>query len=199
MTSNQIQIQYLLKKLRYKYRGDSAKNNALNQIVWFSLPAVYPEWNAEAHEMTKAMENRKQAKKRTKRYLQGMYDSYNSLFFVTLTFNDECLKGTNEKTRHSYVSRFLNANFRDYYANVDYGTQNEREHYHAVVSDEITKQARIEWSRYGNVNFKRMRGSRNDVNRVGTYMRKLTNHANKLSTGKSFHKRGLKDVDELPF
>lgn len=54
------------------------------------------------------------------------------LYFVTLTFNDEALT-YKEKTRYDHVIRTL-SQFDDYIANIDYGDENEREHYHAVVA-----------------------------------------------------------------
>lgn len=204
MTNRQIEIQAIIRKLRFKYGNikDNQERNKkqcmLTRIIG-SFAYVYPNYSQDMCDLTRAFENRKQAKKRTNKYLQGMYDGYSTLFFVTLTFSEECLEKTDEKTRRQYASRFLNEHFRDYYANIDYGTKNEREHYHAVVSDKVSEQARKEWQRHGNINFKKIRENRKDVRKVGTYMRKLTNHAHKVGTGKAFHKRGMKEVDELPF
>lgn len=59
-----------------------------------------------------------------------------SSYFVTLTFSDEVLQATSEQTRRQYVRKFLkaNANGTHYVANIDYGSKNGREHYHAITN-----------------------------------------------------------------
>ena len=53
--------------------------------------------------------------------------------FLTLTFTDEVLNNTTEETRRRYVARFLKSISENYVGNIDYGSKNEREHYHAIV------------------------------------------------------------------
>lgn len=52
--------------------------------------------------------------------------------FLTLTFNDKALS-CSAKTRRRYVSFALADLSPRYVANIDYGSNTEREHYHAVV------------------------------------------------------------------
>lgn len=195
MTSNQIKIQFLIKGYRFKHKDDPEKIRQLERILWHSIPVVYPNWYWEMGELENAIHNRKLAKWRTNKYLNEMAECYDHLFFVTLTFNDECLKNTDEKTRHTYVARYLKQQARCYYANIDHGEKNEREHYHAVVSDRVDFSA---WT-HGAINAKEIRLDRKDIKRISTYMRKLTNHAFKLGTGKAFHSRGILNPDTLPF
>ena len=54
-------------------------------------------------------------------------------FFATFTFNNQVLKLTNEATRKIYIARFLKKHCSYYIANIDYGSKNEREHYHAII------------------------------------------------------------------
>lgn len=87
--------------------------------------------------------NRKNQKhrlnKRIKSILFTMYNSiYNSpdiyrAFFVTLTFDNDILESTNKATRRTYIARFLKEYTYYYIANIDYGKENNREHYHAIV------------------------------------------------------------------
>lgn len=202
MTDNQVRIVYLIKKLRRKYEGDRKLNDQLSAIVWHSLPIVYPEWEYESKTINHAAELRKGKKRRTRKYLHTMYEVYQGdLHFITLTFNDEVLNSTNEKTRHRYVTAYLNSISRCYYGNVDYGSANEREHYHAVAN--LSASPLPEW-KYGFWNVKSVRKSKKglgDVNSIATYMNKLTNHANKLTTGRSFHSRYMVTDGEyeLPF
>ena len=198
MTDNQIKINYLVESYRYKYSDDKDKLGALNHILWYSYPVVYPDWFQDNKSIQIAMANRKASKKRTAKYLRGMFESYDSLIFVTLTFSDSVLSSTTESTRKQYVSRFLNRVSRDYYANIDYGSTNGREHYHAVVSPFGDSLDFSEW-KYGSINAKRIKKGFKTVSRISTYMRKLVNHANKIGTGKAFHKRMAEDADVLPF
>ena len=50
--------------------------------------------------------------------------------FLTLTFTNETLENTNQDTRKRYVKRYLKEVSNQYVANIDYGSKNEREHYH---------------------------------------------------------------------
>jgi hypothetical protein len=54
-------------------------------------------------------------------------------YFITLTFTDEILSKTNEKTRRRYVSRAFKAIGYRYVANIDYGDKTHREHYHGII------------------------------------------------------------------
>jgi hypothetical protein len=72
--------------------------------------------------------------------LKGMFqvDKYNDGFkmlFLTLTFTDDVLANTSQKTRRTYVARYLKGlpNNIDFTANIDFGDENGREHYHANV------------------------------------------------------------------
>jgi hypothetical protein len=51
--------------------------------------------------------------------------------FATLTFNDNYLSKT-KRTRRNYEKNYLEQ-YSGYIANIDYGTLNEREHYHALI------------------------------------------------------------------
>lgn len=54
--------------------------------------------------------------------------------FLTLTFSDEILNNTTAKTRERYIKDYLNAqSCYKYIANCDYGKDNKREHYHALI------------------------------------------------------------------
>lgn len=94
--------------------------------------------------------------------------------FVTLTFSDDTLKNTSQATRRRYVARYLKSQCCNYAANIDYGSQNGREHYHAIVDKKLDHNL---WSCYGAINFKQVRNTHGDVMGVSKYISKLTNHA----------------------
>ncbi len=121
--------------------------------------------------------------KRLKDRIQKMINKGNCLF-LTLTFTNDVLDSTNQETRKKYIKRFLKSNSNYYVANIDYGTKNEREHYHAViVCDKVNHK---DWP-YGNLDFKRVRTNQDDSNvKMAKYITKLTNHAIKETCKQNF-------------
>ena len=103
--------------------------------------------------------------------------------FLTLTFKDDILNNTSRETRRRYVTRFLKSQSDWYVANIDYGSLNHREHYHAVIKcDKVDNTA---WS-YGAIDFERVRVSDNSSKRLAKYVCKLTNHAIKETTKRNY-------------
>lgn len=100
--------------------------------------------------------------------------------FVTLTFSPEVLERTSAKTRHDYVNRWLKR-FPSAIANLDFGGQSGREHYHAVVrADTIDLST---WEKYGYIFAKRIPlGDANNADKLARYVSKLVNHAIKQTT-----------------
>lgn len=108
-----------------------------------------------------------------------------SCLFLTLTFNDESLQNTTAKERRVAVSRYLKAFNCMYVANIDFGKENGREHYHAVINtDNISFDA---WRKYGNINAERIRNKdiQKDKTKLAKYICKLSNHAIKNTTKRS--------------
>lgn len=105
--------------------------------------------------------------------------NYEQPYFITLTFTDSAFKTTNEKTRRTYVARFLKSTNCPYVANVDYGQKNEREHYHAVIG--LSKKTKLDFSKRhylcGAVDSEKIRVNDKSVIRLSKYVSKLTNHA----------------------
>lgn len=100
--------------------------------------------------------------------------------FLTLTFSDETLAKTSAKTRRTYVCRFLKECGARYVANVDYGSEKGREHYHAVVS--APKIDYKPWHDYGAIKGEKIRVKDNTCKNLGKYVAKLSNHAIKATT-----------------
>ena len=98
--------------------------------------------------------------------------------FVTLTFREDVLLNTSESSRRKYVTNFLSSISGHYVANIDYGEENGREHYHAVV----LRSADIDCSlwKYGAINFRRIHNKNKTA--LAKYIAKLTNHAIKETT-----------------
>ena len=72
-----------------------------------------------------------------------------------------------------------------YVANIDYGSKNKREHYHALINcDKVDFKS---WRKYGNINAKRVRNKdiESDKTKLSKYIAKLSNHAIKETTKRS--------------
>lgn len=91
--------------------------------------------------------------------------------FITLTFRDDVLDSTNEDTRRQLVRRFLKQYATDYVANIDYGKETQREHYHAITDCAIDQ-----WP-YGFFNSKAIAPNLESETRLPMYITKLTHHA----------------------
>ena len=105
--------------------------------------------------------------------------------FLTLTFTDETLDKTSEDTRRQYVRRYLKECCKTYIANIDYGGDNGREHYHALVEPKGDAIDYKPWHDYGAIKGEIVRSSEDDVTRTCKYVAKLTNHALKKTAGVS--------------
>ena len=104
-------------------------------------------------------------------------------YFLTLTFNDDCLARTSASTRRQLVTRFLNSFGTPYMANIDFGGKNGREHYHAIIYLPcVGKPDFSVWSRNGFYQSRHIRPDEGDSKAVAKYVCKLTNHAFKPST-----------------
>lgn len=122
--------------------------------------------------------------------------------FLTLTFDDVQLGKHSPAIRRKRVQQFLNGFEVPYIANIDFGSENGREHYHAVICAPLEQLALERWKRgyvyYEEVGSNRVyradkgiherpRKRRDDTpeydgSRTAKYMNKLTNHALKETT-----------------
>ena len=107
------------------------------------------------------------------------YKEY-KIIFGTLTFSDKVLEKTTSQTRRRYVARFLTKHCENYMANVDYGKENGREHYHfiALIGNNIEKGA---WN-YGYDSYTKIKIDSKELKKVKNYLLKLNNHSYKAST-----------------
>lgn len=135
--------------------------------------------NSSYYKKTRLIKN-----KISKMFQLASYD----LIFLTMTFTDDDLKRYNYETRREYISEFLNKNTDYYIANVDFGKEKEREHYHAIIVSK-SKISRSSYQEYfkGNINFKYVKRHNNyfdetQSDKIAKYINKLTNHAIKDTT-----------------
>lgn len=112
---------------------------------------------------------------RLRKRISDMMANY-QCYFITMTFTDEVLANTAEETRRQYVRRTLQRFSTEYVANIDYGTDNGREHYHALTN------APIESWGYGFFNVKKVANCETSLTKIPVYITKLTHHALKHTT-----------------
>ena len=99
--------------------------------------------------------------------------------FLTLEFNDDVLRDTKSDTRRKYVQRYLKSISDKYVANIDFGKENHREHYHALVLIDWIDE---KWD-YGYIWREKVR-SYSNPKKLSKYIAKLTNHAIKETTNR---------------
>jgi len=132
----------------------------------------------------KANERRRE---RIKARITRMIDT-NKALFLTLTFSEKMFaRNCSAETRRRYIARFLKNECSEYLANIDFGKEKHREHYHAVVVPKTT----IDFTKYHKffdscIKAEKIRVSDNSIKFVGIYINKLTNHALKEN---GFYKR----------
>ena len=126
----------------------------------------------------------KDRKRRLKERVQKIISSSRAQF-LTLTFNNKFFeRETTEETRRLYVSRFLKEQCSQYVANIDYGDERNREHYHALV---VPKGERINYAPYtaffdgSRIYAENVSVSGKSEISISLYISKLTNHALKES------------------
>jgi hypothetical protein len=154
-----------------------SSNDLLNYCLVNDLKREYFEClkiNHASYERTKRLKERIQSM-----LLNG------ECVFLTLTFNDDTFETSTEKERRIFVTRFLKATNCQYVANIDYGKENHREHYHAIVNCGCVEFGG--WRKYGNINAERIRNKdiKSDKTKLAKYICKLSNHAIKETTKRS--------------
>lgn len=181
------------KSLWYNFDGDQKKYTKYSFESALTLDndfrKMYPiEWN----ECSKISHNDFKRKLRLKKRIKDIIEEIKEdkyIYFVTLTFSDSTLDSTSAITRRRYVSRFLKDIGLKYVANIDFGGQNNREHYHAVLSTISPVNYAKMAKKWGNgIKFEKIRLSndnRTTEERLAKYISKLTNHAIKETTKRS--------------
>lgn len=214
-----------VQRLRKKYNdsNDRVGNSLLSNILWYSFPIVYPNYYSDTKTVALKMDAVKARRKRYRKYVRGMLGTFNdkSAYLVSLTFTDECLASTKVETRERYVKDYLNSVSIDYFACIDFGKIDKREHYHAIiVTDEVTYSFKPkrqtfwkflddekEW-KYGFYSLRMMQTAEKDIYKTMNYALKASDYAFKSADEdnriKPFHKRGVNHIDnpliwELPF
>lgn len=140
--------------------------------------------NGLKNEFLECLKINKASYERTNRLKKRIYDMLvnGDCLFLTLTFTDDTLSNSNSETRRKYVTKYLKMFNCPYVANIDFGKENHREHYHAIINTNNIDLSL--WRKYGNINVERVRNRniKNDNERLSKYICKLSNHAIKETT-----------------
>lgn len=140
-----------------------------SQIFNYYNNNYYDLWK-EAQRLNHA---RYQRVRRLKTFIFGLI-SYYDCVFLTFKFSNDSLEKTSVKTRRTYVTRYLKSYDCPFVANLDFGKEHHREHYHAVIG---CKKVDFDKWTLGNLDAERVRDSKNSHERLAKYVAKLTNHA----------------------
>lgn len=105
------------------------------------------------------------------------------IVFGTLTFRDDVLEKTCKRTRARYITKFLSQETYHYIANIDFGKENDREHYHFVAM--IEKKMNLQNWIYGGNKVNIVPIDKNEMQSVKNYLLKINNHSYKESTKQS--------------
>lgn len=174
-----------LYKLHYNLISrEEYKNNSYYQKVQQFLQPYFEHYPDILIECDKILDSLKKRKQRLNKRLNLMLNTYDTNTFITLTFNDVALNSTSTEQRRLKVRQYLK-HFDCYVGNIDFGKENNREHYHAVVSGKVTTELRELYNKlfYGsNINFKKITTSKKSAEKLAKYVAKLTNHALKETT-----------------
>lgn len=114
--------------------------------------------------------------------------------FLTFTFTDRSLAVYSTDYLRLCVKRFLNLNSSLYIANVDYGKENGRIHFHAVV---LASHVHLKSWKFGALNAERIHTSEESLC-LSRYVGKLANHSVKESTRREsiIYSRGFVDIEK---
>jgi hypothetical protein len=171
LTSGAYKEQRQLVKIIYK---NDLLNDYYDIMQSFNQKHAADSWQC----ISALVEGRKKKTRRIKKRNEKMI-SKGDARFLTLTFTDEVLASTTEQTRRRYVARYLKEISFIYVANIDYGEDFGREHYHAVINIPETTR-RKKWI-YGYSKVKKIGFYETDNKRTSKYMTKLSHHALKES------------------
>lgn len=163
----------VIKELDYKFRtGITYEDYEKLDEVTLIHGGIFVD---EARKINHAYNKRTQRlKERIRSYLEK-----GQCIWLTLTFSEEVLYSTTLETRRKYVQRYLKSQSDYYLANIDFGKNTEREHYHAIVVSDFINTS--EWI-YGFTWTERIKNHQDSEKKLAKYTSKLTNHAIKETT-----------------
>lgn len=98
------------------------------------------------------------------------------IYFLTLTLNEKAVN-IKKDTMRKYIQRFLRKNCIRYFANLDYGKETGRPHFHAVVQVDKRIDFTDYLNKFGYYFYERVKTDAIDQKRITKYITKLSLHA----------------------
>ena len=183
LKDNQDLIKLQKQVSRCLYKNDNIYNHNTGELIMTLDDAKFYDMiyfnDSDYIEATKINNCAYHRAIRLKKKIEKMLSMGNCVF-LTLTFTNDILESTTEKTRKTYVKRYLKSCSDYYIANIDYGKKNDREHYHAIIlTDKVNYKL---WHKIGAIKGERIRANGVSETKLGKYISKLTNHAIKETT-----------------
>lgn len=178
---NNLDIARRLNYIIFRLKDKNISNNQKIELI-AEYDTLFEKFDND--DLEKTLKDYKKYREKTRRVRRKILKMMvlGSCSFLTLTFNDDVLNSTSEETRRRYVSRFLKSLSNNYVANIDWGKQNGREHYHAVISGIDFNMSG--WDNYGFSDCRTI-GRKDDEctsSKISKYIYKLSNHATKETT-----------------
>lgn len=157
--------------------GRLTKDNQKDFYIW--LKTMCPD--RDYYLSNCLLESRRKKKERIQTKIEQLVESGKALF-LTLTFREEVFMTTSKDTRRQYVRKYLKKYSGLYVANIDYGEDNGREHYHAIVDGVSDLDFKQWFEKYGAIHMRHIRTKNQQAEILSRYITKLTNHTIKNST-----------------
>lgn len=155
------------------YFGDDSLHRSALELLAYLLE----NYKSEFFICQRIVNNYMHKRNRLRKFITKMLE--NDCIYLTCTFTDDVLDNTSADTRRVYIRRFLGKFKTNAVANIDFGDENEREHYHAIIELPFINHTEY---KYGNLDIERVINNGVSQNKLSTYIVKLTYHALKDST-----------------
>lgn len=157
-----------------------------------SLLTLHKYTDEELKESEKIRKNTQQQRRKIRKHMNYLFNRNDfDLYFLTFTFSDDTMSKTNANTRKQKVRKTA-TKADDFILNIDYGSETEREHYHAIIA--LYKSRKEEYKpdgkhiklkcfdsyNYGFYKAKKIRRGKKDLDKLSDYEAKLTEHSLKV-------------------
>lgn len=162
-------------------KGESFEGETLIGFEMFLAEEHTENWYQIVNECERIGNTSYQRIKRLKTRIKRLLDKSECLF-LTLTFSPSTMAKTSANDRRKIVIDYLNSTKCEYIGNIDFGKQNEREHYHAVVC--CDKVDYTLWHNYGAVKGQKVKIRGKTESKLARYIDKLALHSIKDTTQK---------------
>jgi len=172
-------------------KGESFEGETLNDFECYLAKDYNDVWFKMLEECERIGNTSYQRVKRLKQRVKMLLDGGVCLF-LTLTFNDDTMAKTTQEERRNLVLDYLKKTMCPFVGNIDFGKENEREHYHAVIRCE--KVDYTLWHQNGAIKGEKVRLRGNSETKLAKYIDKLALHSLKDTT---HHNRLLYSTERI--